>query len=201
MMQKIPFSILALSILTLLALLGSPSAWAEEQSTPGAGPDQSGQEYLLGPGDLIQVQVWDEPELSGPLRIRMDGRISLPLIGEITAAGQSPQALAKQLSERFGAVLAEASVNVSLTESNQRYYVLGKVSQPGEFPMNTPINVLQALARSGGFLEWAKTSDIRIIRSTSNQNKLLNFDYDSVSKDGDLENLPLLAPGDTIIVP
>lgn len=198
MMQKIPFSTLALSILTLLALVGSQSAWAEEPSTQ---PAQAGQEYLLGPGDLIQVQVWDEPELSGPLRVRIDGRISLPLIGEITAAGQPPQALAMQLSQRFAAVLAEASVNVSLTESSRRYYVLGKVSQPGEFPLNTPVNVLQALARSGGFLEWAKTSDIRIISSTNNRNKVLTFDYDAVSKHGDVTNIPVLAPGDTIIVP
>jgi polysaccharide biosynthesis/export protein len=176
----------------------------------GASANQSGEqrnqtgadmEYLLGAGDLIEVQVWKEEFLSRNLRVRLDGRISLPLIGDIVAAGKTTRALAVEIEERLRDSHAEPAVAVILSQSNQRYYVIGQVKQPGEFPLDAHLNVLQALARSGGFLEWAKASNIAVIRREGGMEKVLPFDYDAIIRKNDPKHLLLLAPGDTIIVP
>lgn len=192
------FTTLALSVLLLFtfAALGTPVI-ADDRPKSSVGD-----EYLLGIGDVIMVQVWKEEELSGDLRIRRDGRISLPLIGDIKAVGISPEELAAEIEKHYRRTLAEPSVTVTLTQSNQRYYVVGQVQQPGEFPLDSHLTVLQALARSGGFLEWAKTSDIAIIRrDAEGGEKIMPFNYDAMLRRGDLSNHLLLAPGDTIVVP
>ncbi len=192
------FTTLALSVLLLFtfAVIGTPVV-ADDR------PESSvGEEYLLGIGDVILVQVWKEEELSGEQQIRLDGRISLPLIGDIKAVGVPPEELAAQIEKHYRRTLAEPSVTVTLKQSNQRYYVVGLVQQPGEFPLDSHLTVLQALARSGGFLEWAKTSDIAIIRrDVEGGEKILPFNYDRMLRRGDLSNHLLLAPGDTIVVP
>ena len=192
------FTTLALSVLLLFtsAAIGTPVI-ADDR------PESSvGEEYLLGIGDVILVQVWKEEELSGEQQIRLDGRISLPLIGDLKAVGVSPEELAAQIEKHYRLTLAEPSVTVTLKQSNQRYYVVGQVQQPGEFPLDSHLTVLQALARSGGFLEWAKTSDIAIIRrDAEGGEKILPFNYDTMLRRGDLSNHLLLAPGDTIVVP
>jgi len=196
--KKIIFSLLIVLGLGLasaaLAAAGSPP----ETSTVGKAV---GGEYLLGVGDLIEVQVWREAELSRTLQVRLDGRISLPLLGDLEAAGKSPRELAARIEERYRETLAEPSVTVILERSNQRYYVIGQVKQPGEFPLDGHLTVLQALARSGGFLEWAKTSNIAVIRRGGDGEKFLPFDYDALVRRGDLGRQLLLAPGDTIVVP
>jgi polysaccharide export outer membrane protein len=189
--------VLILLLLILFATATGPAAsWAEQQTTATARG-----EYLLGAGDTIEVQVWKEEGLSRTLSVRLDGRISLPLIGEIDAAGKSPGELAAQIEKKYRHILSEPSVTVILSKSNDHYYVIGQVKQPGEFSLNAPLTVLQALARSGGFLEWAKTSNIELIRRKKGTEKLLTFDYDNLVNKGDLSQQILLAPGDTIIVP
>lgn len=194
--MKVMFASLVFLLLPFsLVATGSP-AWAEERQGPPVGA-----EYLLGVGDVIEVQVWKEAELSRILRVRLDGRITMPLIGDVRAAGKTPRELADQIEEFYRETLAEPTVTVILNQSSQRYYVIGLVKQPGEFPLDSHLTVLQALARSGGFQEWAKTANIIIIRRDEAGEKILPFDYDAMVRRGDLSGHLQLAPGDTIVVP
>ena len=160
-------------------------------------------DYIIGLGDILDVQVWKEPELSrGALPVRIDGRISLPLLGDVDAAGKSIKELTQFLENKYREVVTEPAVSVMLIESKSwRYYIVGEIAKPGEFTLDYPLTVLQAIARSGGFNQWAKKSKITIIRNEDGQEKILSFDYDSLVKDQDLSQNIHVAPGDTIIIP
>ncbi len=161
-----------------------------------------GREYIIGRGDQLQIMVWKEKELSQNMSVRIDGRISMPLIGDVEAAGKTIVGLTKDLEKRFSDVVTDPSVSVMLIQSKSwRYYIIGKISQPGEFPIDFPITVLQAIAKSGGFLEWAKTEAISILRQTDSGEKLIKFNYVTLTKGDDLGQNIKIKPGDTIIVP
>lgn len=172
---------------------------------PFAGADQStevGKDYLIGVGDVLEVQVWQEPELSRTVTVRLDGKVSLPLVGDIDAAGQSTGNLDRLLEKRFSDLVTEPSVSVMLVESrSRRYYVVGQVGQPGEFAIDYPLTLLQVIARSGGFQEWAKKDEIKIIRRQDGREEFFTFNYDSFVKGKDLDQNLLIVPGDTVIVP
>ncbi|MEW6428258.1 MAG: polysaccharide biosynthesis/export family protein [Thermodesulfobacteriota bacterium] len=158
-------------------------------------------EYTIGLGDVIDVQVWKEPDISRQLRVRLDGRISLPLAGDVQTAGKTPAGLATELQDKLKTYIAEPSVTVILLEStSRRYYVIGQIQKPGEFPMDAPITALQAVARAGGFQEWAKTARILIVRRQNGKEETIPFDYEAYTKGGGGGN-PVIAAGDTIIVP
>ena len=163
---------------------------------------QPSSEYVVGLGDQLQVMVWNEADLSQEMSVRIDGRISLPLLGDVVAAGKTIRELAAELEHRFGEIVTEPSVTVMLRESRSwRYYIIGQIGRPGEFPIEYPINVLQAIARSGGFLEWAKKGDISVFRQEDGKEKIIKFDYDSLIKGKDVHQNIMIRPGDTIIVP
>lgn len=159
--------------------------------------------YIIGTGDILEVQVWKEPDLSRvPVPVRIDGQISLPLLGDVEAAGKSINELTQLLQKKYSAVVTEPAVSVMLVENRSwRYYIVGQIKEPGEFNIDYPITILQSIARSGGFLEWAKKSDIKVIRRTSNNDEILQFDYEALVKGNNLRQNILIAPGDTIIVP
>ncbi len=161
-----------------------------------------GTEYVIGLGDQLQVMVWKEPDLSQSMCVRIDGRISLPLIGDVEVAGKTIRALTKDLEKRFSEVVTDPAVSVMLIQSKSwRYYIIGKIKQPGEFPIDFPITVLQAIAKSGGFLEWAKTEDITILRQAGSGEKIITFNYDTLTEGENLGQNVIVKPGDTIIVP
>ena len=159
-------------------------------------------DYLIGIGDIIEIQVWHEPDLSRTLTVRLDGRISLPLVGDVDVAGKSTSGIDAYLEKKFSELVTEPAVSVILIESrSQRYYVVGQVAQPGEFPIDSPLTLLQVIARSGGFQEWAKRDQIKVFRREAGKEKMLKFDYDDFVKGRDLKQNILIAPGDTVVVP
>ncbi|MFH1215957.1 MAG: polysaccharide biosynthesis/export family protein [Pseudomonadota bacterium] len=175
--------------------LAAQSLWA--QSATG---DEKN--YFIGVGDVLEVQVWQEPDLSRTVKVRLDGKISLPLTGDVQAAGKAIEELDSFLEKKIAALVTEPSVSVMLVENrSRRYYVVGQVGQPGEFPIEYPLTLLQAIARSGGFQEWAKREEIKVARRTGSKEELLRFDYDAFVKGKDLGQNIFIAPGDTIIVP
>ena len=189
-------------LLVLLLALTHATLAAEAPAVPKtAAPVPA--EYTLGQGDVIDVHVWKEPDLSRPnVIVRLDGRISLPLLGDVEAKGRTIEDLTRELEKRYSKIIDEPAVTVMLTESkSRRYYILGQVKNAGEFPLDTPITVLQAIARSGGFLEWAKTGNISIIRKGKKGDEIKKFDFDAVVKGKDLDQNLAVVPGDTIIVP
>jgi polysaccharide export outer membrane protein len=162
----------------------------------------AGNTYLIGLGDILEVQVWNEPDLSRTMSVRLDGVISLPLVGEVVAVARSIPDLTKLLEKKFGELVEEPTVTVILVESrSRRYYLIGQVGQPGEFPMDYPISLLQAIARAGGFSEWAKKDEVVVFRRHADKEQVLHFDYDSFVKGRNLKQNILVEPGDTIVVP
>lgn len=171
------------------------SLWAQQAT----GDEKN---YLIGVGDVLEVQVWQEPDLSRTVKVRLDGRISLPLTGDVQAAGKAIDELDSYLEKKIAELVTEPAVSVILVENrSRRYYVVGQVGQPGEFAIEYPLTLLQAIARSGGFQEWAKREEIKVVRRAGGKEELLRFDYDSFVKGKDLGQNIFIAPGDTIIVP
>ena len=158
--------------------------------------------YNIGSGDLLQVFVWKEPELTRDVTVRLDGKITVPLIGDIQAAGRTPSQLASDIETALKRFISSPQVTLGVLETKSaRFYVLGQVNRPGEYPLPGRVTVLQGLALAGGFREFAKTDNIVIIRQENGGERVRGVDYDELKKGERLEQNVVLRPGDTILVP
>jgi polysaccharide export outer membrane protein len=158
--------------------------------------------YLIGPEDVLGVVFWREPDMSGDVTVRPDGRISLPVIGEVVAAGLRPEALQERILAAAANYLTDANVAVVVRQINSRkIFITGQVATPGTYPLAGPRTVMQALALAGGLSEYADSKNITILRSTAQGEQSFKFNYKDVSKGKSLEQNIQLLPGDTIIVP
>jgi polysaccharide biosynthesis/export protein len=169
---------------------------------PGT-PATSKSDYVIGPGDLLSVNVMNEPEVTGKVPVRPDGMITVPLIGDVQASGLTPDKLQASITKKLTDYVKDPSVTVVVEEMNSRQFnVLGKVQHPGAFPLNKPTRVLDALALAGGFNEFAKKNKVYVLHTNASGNTVrLPFNYKKVAAgDDDNENVELQA-GDTVIVP
>ena len=161
-----------------------------------AGPD-----YLIGADDMLHVSVWKEPDLTNTLPVRPDGKISLPLLNDVQAAGLTPMQLANSITEKLKKFLADPRVTVVVTQMNsQRIYVMGEVLHSGSMTLLPNMSVLQALA-SAGFTQFANTKGIYILRNENGKQNKVAFNYKQVVKGEGMEQNLILRPGDTIVVP
>ncbi len=153
--------------------------------------------YVIGPEDILLVRVWREPELSGAVQVRPDGRITLPLINELEAAGLTPEALKAKVVEKLSEFVNKPEVIVSVQSvQSKKYYITGEVNRSGTFPLVVPLTVLEALTNAGGFREFANLKKITILR----KGKVLKFNYTEVIKGKNMEqNIPI-ENGDYIVV-
>jgi polysaccharide export outer membrane protein len=162
----------------------------------------SADSYLIGPGDLLAVDVWKEPDLSKQAVVRLDGKISLPLVNEVDAAGLTCGELRNQLTEKYQNFVSAPVVSVTLVESrSKKIYVTGKVAKPNEYPLQKNMTVAQAISLAGGLTEWADSSDVKLIRKMKGVQKTFRVNYDAIVSGKDLSQNVLLEPDDTIIVP
>ncbi|HFD32266.1 MAG TPA: polysaccharide export protein [Gammaproteobacteria bacterium] len=158
--------------------------------------------YLLVPGDVLEVSVWQEEGLQKQVLVAPDGTISFPLAGIFQAAGRTLIDVQKELEKRLASYLAEPVVNVSLLQNNGNViFVIGKVNQPGQFMVQRPVDVMQALSLAGGLTPFADSDDIKILRRNSNKLQVFEFDYDDVSNGEKLRQNIILQAGDTVVVP
>jgi polysaccharide biosynthesis/export protein len=158
-------------------------------------------EYRLVVGDKLRIEVYKDPQLSQSLEIRPDGKITLPLIGDVAAAGHTPQELTTTLEQRLREYVTTPVVTVIVAEATPpMIYVMGEVNSPGAQPVRGPVTVVQALAIAGGFKEFANPRKIRILRKSPDGSiDTLPFNYrDAVNR---AERPMMLQPGDTVIVP
>lgn len=159
--------------------------------------------YRIGAGDVLQIVVWKEPDASLPEAVvRSDGKISVPLIGEVDAAGLTPEELKDALVEKYSRYINAPGVTVYTKQINSRkIYVLGTVKHEGPIPLIRPMTVLQAIDEAGGLGEWASGKKIYVLRKIDGKQVKLPFDYRAVIKGQRLEQNITLLPDDTIIVP
>jgi polysaccharide export outer membrane protein len=159
--------------------------------------------YVIGPGDTLSINVFNEPEVTGKVPVRPDGMITVPLVGDIQASGLTPDKLQMTITQKLAEYVKQPSVTVVVEEMNSRQFnVLGQVMHPGSFSLNKPTNVLDALAAAGGFNEFAKTSKIYVLRKDSGGSTVkLPFNYKRVSQGDDGQANVQLQTGDTVIVP
>lgn len=193
-------------VVALLCAIAAPFAlWAQSGPVGPSSPLQpSGAtgSYLIGKGDILEVNVWREPMLSGDAIVRNDGMISLTLAGDVQAAGRTTVELKEEIQERLKRYLGEPVVTVMLkTPASQKFYVIGEVKNPGEYDLVKEMTVVQGIARAGGFTEWADKKGIVLLRREDGVERRVPVNYrDIVSGKSASENMMLRA-NDTIVVP
>jgi polysaccharide export outer membrane protein len=201
-------------LVLLIMLVGLPLAVKAQSSaqgsqTPAAGADASAAQaaaadpsYIIGADDVLDISVWKEPDVSRSVPVRPDGKISLPLVSDVQAAGLTPSQLAADLTTRLKKFLNDPQVTVIVTAINsRRIYIVGEVARPGAFPLLPNMTVLQALADAGGFTTFANTKKIHILRMINGKQTEFPFEYREVLEGNKTsENITLL-PGDEIVVP
>jgi polysaccharide biosynthesis/export protein len=206
-------------VLTLLLLLASVAAGAQSNSTArnnlrAGAPDighatsptstpQVPDEFVIGTGDVLAINVWKEPEISRVVPVRSDGRISLPLVGEVQASGKTARQLEDELHAKVKEFVSEPEVTVIVQEiKSQRFNILGMVSKPGSYTLTKPMRVIDAIALAGGFRDFAKQKDIYVLRRNADGSETrLAFNYKDVIKGrSSQQNVPLES-NDTIVVP
>jgi polysaccharide export outer membrane protein len=176
----------------------APSPAASGKTPEGSAAAVDPNKYLIGPEDVIYIRVWREPDFTLPAAVRPDGKITMPLIGDVQAADQTPAQLTKTLTELLGKYLNNPDVNVIVNEvRSKKYYIDGEVGRSGSYLLVTPTTILEALSNAGGFRDFANTKKIRILR----KGNILHFNYKEVSGGKKLEQNILVEPGDHIIVP
>ena len=171
-------------------------------STDAKKPATADPNYVIGDQDVLDVSVWKEPEVSRVVPVRPDGKISLPLLNDVQAAGLTPTQLAAEITESLKKYVTSPQVTVIVTTINsQRVYILGEVTRPGAFPLLPGMSVLQALSSAGGFTQFAKVKNIFVRRVEDGRESKYPFNYKDVINGKRPEQDILLKAGDTIVVP
>jgi polysaccharide biosynthesis/export protein len=167
-----------------------------------ADPSAIAEGYKLQPGDVLQVVVWKETDLQSEVLIRPDGGISFALAGDMQAAGHTTDELRQELETRVRRLVPGAVVTVSVKAANgNRVFVIGKVNRPGDFALNRPIDVMQAISLAGGITPFASADRIRVLHRDGAKLNSIRFRYSEVVKGRNLAQDILLQSGDTVIVP
>lgn len=178
---------------------GNPATAKTPGAMPPAGASvQVAPDFVIGPEDVLGILFWRDADMSGDVAVRPDGRITLPLLGDLQAAGLSPDALRDQILKAASKYLTDANVTVVMRQINSRkVFITGEVAMPGTFPLTGPRTVMQLIALAGGLSEFAKGEEISVIRGQ----QAFKFNYKDVSKGKKLEQNILLQPNDTVVVP
>jgi len=159
--------------------------------------------FIIGNDDLLAINVWKEPDISRSIPVRSDGRISLPLVGELQATGRTPLQLEGDIASKLRSYIATPEVTVMVQEiRSQKFNILGQVAKPGSYPLEVATTVLDAIAAAGGFRDFANQKGIYILRQTpSGGQSRIAFNYKSVIKGKNPQQNIKLEPRDTIVVP
>jgi polysaccharide biosynthesis/export protein len=208
-MSKVKSRSLAFVVLAGIALFGAvataqtkPDINKPQSPNPPGGSEASAaavdpNKYLVGPEDILYIKVWREIDFTGPVVVRPDGKITMPLVGELQAGGLTPLQLQKSVTEALSKIINNPDVTVSVTDvRSKKYFIDGEVNRSGSFPLITPTTILEALSNAGGFREFANKSNIRILRGT----KVLKFNYKEVTAGKKMEQNIYVENGDHIIV-
>lgn len=194
---------LAALVLVLLPAVADAQASQSAGAAAPPGPVEAlPAEYVIGPEDVLGIVFWREPEISGDVTVRPDGRITIPVIGDMQAAGLRPDALKESILAAAAKYITDPNVAVVVRTINSRkIFVTGRVTTPGGRDLRGPLTVLQAIAMAGGLTEYADAKNITILRVRDGKTQTFKFNYKDVSRGKNVEQNIALMPGDTVVVP
>jgi len=202
--RSLLLSVAVSAILAAAPAGAQPASRGKVSGAPNGGATaNNARQFRIGPGDVLAVDVWKEPEASAvSVTVRPDGKMSLPMIGEVQAADLTPGELEAALTTKYGEYVKNPAVTVFIKEMNsQRIYVIGEVKREGQIRLDGPMTVLQALAQAGGLTDYAKRKKIYVLRTEQGRQSILPFDYDAVVHGEKVDQNIVLLAGDTVIVP
>ena len=201
---KTGWAICLLASLFLVSCWGTKELRTKEYSLTAGTPDPAKppeEFYVIGPGDTLEIVVWKDPTLSGSVKVRPDGFITLPLVNEIQATGLTTAQLRQTLEEKYKEFVANPFVTVRVAGiSSTEIFLIGQVTKPAAYPASGNDTLLQIITRAGGLTIFADRSNIRVVRREKEKVKEYIVDYDAIIK-GDLQQDIILRPGDRVIVP
>ena len=172
-----------------------------DTSPPSQTFSQAGPEYRMGPEDSLRISVWENRDLTLDLVVRPDGKISMPLIQDVVAEGQTAEELANTIHQKLLTFIKEPQVSVIILQVNApKYFVMGNVVRPGTYPLRSETSVLQALSLAGGFTQFASPRSIKLIRNTRGKQQVQKVNYYKIIDEGGEGNY-ILQSGDTVVVP
>lgn len=190
----------AVAVSALCVAAPRVSAASDSDKKPAPGAMAATEEYRLGAGDKLRIEVYKDPQLSQSVQIRPDGKITLPLVGDMAATGLTPIELRDQLVTALKEYITNPTVTVIVVEATSAHaYVMGEVTHPGEVALHGPVTIVQAIAMAGGFKEFANTKEVKVLRPNGFGVQTLHFNYKDMLN-GDAKPM-LLRSGDTVIVP
>jgi polysaccharide biosynthesis/export protein len=182
------------------AAKASPTTVAVTTSSSGSG--NMAESYRIGPEDVLEISVWRNEAISRSVPVRPDGKISLPLVNEVQAAGYTPSELRTNLTKLLSEFIPAPEVSIIVREvNNYRVFVIGEVARPGRYQLRSATSVLEVIALVGGLTQFASRSRLFVLRTEAGGQKRIPFNYNkAVTADGEQENFQLV-PGDMLIVP
>jgi len=188
----------------VVAAIWALPVWAQNKETTPAPSSQA--DYVVGPGDVLDISVWKEEALTKSLVVLPDGYIHFPLIGEIRAAGKTVEQIREEIKQKISVYAPDPVLSVEVRQVNSMIiFVLGRVNNPGKFAVNAKTNVLQGIAMAGGLNPFAKRNDIKVIRQdggkSADKTQTFAFRYDDVADGKNLDQNIWLQRGDVILVP
>src|SRR6202453_2776703 len=179
-----------------------PSAGSASSEAPSSVSKPHDSSFIIGNDDVLAINVWKEPDISRSIPVRSDGKISLPLVGEVQAAGLTPAALEKDIASRLKNYISEPEVTVMVqTVNSQKFNILGQVAKPGSYVIANSPTVLDAIALAGGFRDFAKKKSVYVLRQGPSGESRIPFNYKDVRQGKNRARNIQVRPGDTIIVP
>jgi polysaccharide biosynthesis/export protein len=187
----------------LQAATAVPASSDPADPVPAATQKAQDESFVIGPDDVLAINVWKEPDISRSVPVRSDGKITLPLAGELQAGGQTPSQLQKEIATKLQSFISQPEVTVMVQEvKSQRFNVLGQVAKPGSYLLSNSAKVLDAIAMAGGFRDFARKKSIYVLRRNPDGGQTrLSFNYVDVLKGKNPEQNMELRPHDTVVVP
>ena len=175
---------------------------AQNKSVPQPQKDAASEAYVIGPEDVLEISVWQNPDMSRSVTVRPDGKISLPLVNDVQAAGLTPEELKEKIAASLKPYIDVPNVAIIVSQINSwRIYVQGEVRTPGVYPLRSHTRISQAIAMAGGFTEFAKKGKIQVFRKSRGYTEIIAVNYNAILSQKAVEQDINLKPGDTIIIP
>ena len=201
-MKKI---LLAITLIIMVTLSLAHVAYSEEEnltSKEETATETDDNYYKIGKGDVLEIIAWKEEDFSREVFVRMDGKISFPLLDDIQAAGRTTMEVKKEIETKLKEFIEDPIVTVILkSPMSQKFYILGEVLKTGEYQLIKKLTILQAFALAGGFTEWASKNEIILLRHENGIDKIIRVKYKNIIKGKDLSQNVSIKINDTIIVP